>query len=284
MSSGVDARPVLKWAGGKRRLVERIVERLPPRIDTYYEPFVGGAAVFFELVRKGKFARAVLCDRNQDIIAVYQALKQDVEAVIRLLSKYRYEEEEYYRVRAQKPRGLYQRAARIIYLNKTGYNGLYRVNRSGQFNVPFGRHKSPLICDKDNLRAASRALEHAEIVQDDFEAVCSRARPSDAVYLDPPYLPVSKTANFAAYDSLPFGVDEHKRLAKVFRALGKRRVCAVLSNSSTPATREIFGVFHHEEVDVKRPINSDATRRGPVKELLVYTPGPARRKRSSNGA
>jgi DNA adenine methylase len=284
MSSGVEARPVLKWAGGKRRLVDRIVRRLPSRIGTYYEPFVGGAAVFFELFRKGSFEHAVLCDRNPDLIAVYQALKQDVEAVIRLLAGYRYEEEEYYRVRAQNPRGLYQRAARIIYLNKTGYNGLYRVNRSGRFNVPFGRHKAPVICDKENLRAAARALQRAEIVRDDFERVCAQARPGDAVYLDPPYLPVSKTANFAAYDALPFGIDEHRRLADVFRALERRRVCAVLSNSSTPATREIFGSFPHVEVDVKRPINSDASRRGPVKELLVYTPQREQRKRRTNGA
>lgn len=284
MSAGAEARPVLKWAGGKRRLVARILKRLPERVGTYYEPFVGGAAVFFELANKGAFERAVLCDRNPDLVAVYRALKEDVEAVIRLLTRYRYDEREYYRVRAQKPRGLHQRAARIIYLNKTGYNGLYRVNRSGQFNVPFGRHKSPLICDKQNLRAAARALQHAEIISDDFENVCARARPGDAVYLDPPYLPVSKTANFAAYDPLPFGVDEHRRLAGVFGALEKRRVWAVLSNSSTPTTREIFGNFQHEQVDVKRPINSDATRRGPVKELLVYTSSSPRRKRRAKSA
>jgi DNA adenine methylase len=139
-----------------------------------------------------------------------------------------------------------------------------------------------LICDRDNLRAAARALQRAEIVSDDFERICRRAGRDDAVYLDPPYLPVSKTSNFAAYDSLPFGVDEHQRLARVFSALEKRRVWAVLSNSSTPATREIFGVFQHEEVDVKRPINSDATRRGPVKELLVYTPRKEPRKRRAS--
>src|SRR5690606_39212834 len=132
--------------------------RLPPRIGTYYEPFVGGGAVFFALASQGRFRRAVLGDRNPDLIAVYQALVEDVEGVIRALRKYRYSESEYYRVREQQPRSLTGRAARIIYLNKTGYNGLYRVNRAGQFNVPFGRHKSPMICDEKNLRAAAQAL------------------------------------------------------------------------------------------------------------------------------
>jgi DNA adenine methylase len=238
--------------------------------------------VFFELAQQGAFERAVLADRNPDLVAVYHALKHDVETVIKLLGKFRYDEDEYYRVRAQRPRGLCQRAARIIFLNKTGYNGLYRVNRSGQFNVPFGRHKSPLICDANNLRAAARALEQAEIVAKDFEQVCSQAGPDDAVYLDPPYLPVSKTSNFSAYDALPFGVAEHRRLADVFASLEQRRVPAVLSNSNTAATREIFGGFRHEKVQVKRPINSNASRRGPVQELLVYSKVRRRRSKSAS--
>jgi len=271
MNRGVAARPVLKWAGGKRQLQQQILERLPLRMATYYEPFVGGGAVFFALASEGRFERAVLGDRNPDLVAVYHALVKDVEGVIRALGKYRYDEAEYYRVREQRPRSLVGRAARIIYLNKTGYNGLYRVNRAGQFNVPFGRHKAPLICDPVNLRAAASALASAEVVSDDFEALCRRAGPKDAVYLDPPYLPVSKTSNFAAYDPHPFGVDEHQRLADAFRRLEKHNVPAVLSNSYTEQTRRIFGGFEYVRVPVKRPINSKANRRGPVDEMLVVS-------------
>ncbi len=279
--AGPVARPVLKWAGGKRQLLERILPLLPRQIETYFEPFVGGGAVFFALASQGRFKRAVLGDRNPDLVAVYQALVEDVDSVIRILRKYRYDEQEYYRVREQRPRSLAARAARIIYLNKTGYNGLYRVNRSGHFNVPFGRHKSPMICDADNLRAAAEALRRAEVVSEDFENVCKRARPGDAVYLDPPYLPMSRTSNFAAYDPLPFGVDEHKRLAAVFEHLKHRKVAAVLSNSFTPQTAEIFGQFAYERVPVKRPINSKANLRGPVDEMLVVTRNGMRSRRSS---
>lgn len=266
------ARPVLKWAGGKRQLQEQILDLLPGKIDTYYEPFVGGGAIFFALAAAGRFKRAVLSDRNADLVAVYHALVADVDGVIRHLKKYRYDEAEYYRVREQRPRSLSARAARLIYLNKTGYNGLYRVNRSGQFNVPFGRHKAPLICDDQNLRAASVALSRAKLVTEDFEAICKHAKgPNDAVYLDPPYLPMSKTASFAAYDPHPFGVDEHERLALVFERLEARGVSAVLSNSYTEETRKIFGRFQHKSVPVKRPINSKGNLRGPVDEMLVFS-------------
>jgi len=271
MKRGYAARPVLKWAGGKRQLQHQILDRLRPDIDTYYEPFVGGGAIFFALAAQNRFKRAVLGDRNADLVAVYHALTEDVESVIRLLRKHRYDEAEYYRVREQKPRSLAARAARLIYLNRTGYNGLYRVNRSGQFNVPFGRHKSPLICDEANLRAAASALSRAEVVTDDFEAICRDAGPRDAVYFDPPYLPVSKTSNFTAYDPHPFGIDEHERLASVFEKLERRGVCTVLSNSYTEQTRKIFGRFQYERVPVKRPINSKANLRGPVDEILVVS-------------
>lgn len=277
MKRGSIPRPVLKWAGGKRQLMAQILKELPKRIETYYEPFVGGGAVFFALASEGRFERAVLGDRNPDLVAVYHALVADVDGVIQALKKYRYDEAEYYRVREQRPRSLVGRAARLIYLNKTGYNGLYRVNRAGQFNVPFGRHKAPLICDAENLRAAAHALKHAEVVSEDFEVVCQNAKAGDAVYLDPPYLPLSRTASFTAYDPHPFGLAEHQRLAAVFERLERRGVRAVLSNSYTAETREIFGRFRHRRVPVTRPINSKANLRGPVDEILVIS----RRARSA---
>jgi DNA adenine methylase len=269
-------RPVLKWAGGKSRSLSRILAELPEQVDTYYEPFVGGAAVFFALAGQGRFKRAVLGDRNSALIDLYRALKKDPEAVIRALRKYRYDRDEYYRVRALDPAelDLSERAARTIFLNKTGYNGLYRVNSRGEFNVPFGRYKDPNFCDEDNLRGASRALKRVKLQVGDFEKVCSEAKLGDAVYFDPPYDPVSKTASFTAYYKGDFGRAEHERLSRLFERLAKRRVSVVLSNSDTPFTRGLFDGFRLSAVDVTRPINSKAGARGTVSEILVTSRTP----------
>jgi DNA adenine methylase len=265
--------PVLKWAGGKRQLLKQILRRLPDKIGTYYEPFVGGGAVFFALSSERRFERAVLADRNRELVEVYTVLRDDVEALIVRLERLPHSESAYYRIRAERPRSMLGRAARIIYLNKTGYNGLYRVNSRGEFNVPFGRYTRPKICDAERLRAAARALSGVELLVEDFETVCLRARKGDAVYLDPPYLPRSRTASFASYHSEPFGLDEHRRLANVFADLGRRRVAALLSNSDTEDTREIFSAFAVDTVSASRPINSNAARRGLVSEILV-SPSP----------
>jgi DNA adenine methylase len=264
--------PVLKWAGGKRQLLPQILERLPKKIDTYYEPFVGGGAVFFALAHERRFNKAVLTDQNADLIAVYRALKTNLSKLIELLKKHdaNHCEEYYYEVRDElEPKKLVERAARLIYLNKTGFNGLYRVNRSGKFNVPFGRYDKPRILDEPRLKAAHEALTNVEIDVADFEETCKRAKRGDAVYLDPPYLPVSATANFSDYHALPFGLAEHERLAAVFGDLARRRVPALLSNSHTPDTKRLFGKFFLEQVEARRSINSDKSRRGPVGEILV---------------
>lgn len=281
MKRGGVARPVLKWAGGKTQLLPRILPRLPRHIDTYYEPFVGGGAVFFALAAAGRFRRAVLSDQNPDLVAVYQALQSDVDGLIRTLRRMRHSEEDYYRIRARIPRSMIARAARVIYLNKTGYNGLYRVNRSGRFNVPFGRYENPTICDEENLRAASQVLSGVRLEVADFESVCRGARRGDAVYLDPPYLPLSQTASFAQYARSPFGVDEHERLARVFSDLARRGVRAVLSNSHTEESRRIFRGFAGELVPVTRPINCKAEARGAIREILLSNePGRVWRERS----
>jgi DNA adenine methylase len=264
------ARPILKWAGGKTQLLPQILQRLPSAIETYYEPFVGGAAVFFALAAAGRFKRAVLSDMNPELVSLYRCVQRDVEAVIRALSDYRYDEEEYYRVRDSRlPRSAAARAARLIFLNKTGYNGLYRVNRAGQFNVPFGRYKNPTICDAENLRAAARALRCAELRVGDFATITRRARDGDAVYFDPPYLPLSKTASFTAYDRHAFELADHERLAATFSDLSGRGVAVLLSNSDTRVTRRLFGPFRVETVAVARAINSNASKRGRVSEILV---------------
>lgn len=264
--------PVLKWAGGKRQLLPHILERLPKKIDTYYEPFVGGGAVFFALAHERRFNKAVLTDQNADLIAVYRALKTNLTKLIELLKKHdaNHCEDYYYEVRDElEPKKLVERAARLIYLNKTGFNGLYRVNRSGKFNVPFGRYDKPRILDEPRLKAAHQALTNVEIDVADFEETCKRAKRGDAVYLDPPYLPVSATANFSDYHALPFGLAEHERLAAVFGDLARRRVPALLSNSHTADTKRLFGKFFLEQVEARRSINSDKSRRGPVGEILV---------------
>jgi DNA adenine methylase len=276
VAGGTPLRPILKWAGGKSKLVPQILGRLPQSIDTYYEPFVGGAAVFFALASHQRFKRAVLSDANPELVDVYLGVQKKVSAVIKRLAEYekRHCREHYYETRERSPSqlDLVERAARLIYLNKTGYNGLYRVNQSGQFNVPMGRYTNPTICDEDRLRAAARVLKKDVAIETgDFERVLAEARPGDAVYFDPPYVPLSKTSSFTAYHSEAFGDDDHARLAKAFRVLTVKGIRAVLSNSNTPLTRRLFPSTDYsvEHPLVARAINSKSSLRGEVKELLV---------------
>ncbi|MEY4546302.1 MAG: Modification methylase LlaDCHIA [Pseudomonadota bacterium] len=270
-------RPVLKWAGGKGRLLPKILPLLPERIETYFEPFVGGGAVFFALASERRFRRAVLSDLNAELVDVYRGIKKDVEAVIRLLEQYRkkHDADLYYRTRQLEPQRLElaERAARLIYLNKTGYNGLYRVNRKGQFNVPFGSYVNPAICDAERLRAAAVTLRARGLKLEvgDFASVTERAQPGDAVYFDPPYAPRSTTANFTSYHSQEFGRIAHEQLASTLEELTERGVRTVLSNSDTRFTRQLYDRqrFQVQKVLVARPINSKSTARGSVGELLV---------------
>lgn len=266
-------RPILKWAGGKSRLVPRIVQLLPERMETYYEPFAGGAAVLFSLAHAQRFQRAVLSDRNKDLVDVYRAVKSKVRSLIDLLATYSHDRDEYYRIRAIDPAtlDLVERAARIIYLNRTGYNGLYRVNSSGRFNVPFGRYKDPKFCDPPRLLAAARVLKPVRLEVADFEEICTQAKAGDGVYFDPPYLPVSRTASFAAYHHETFTLDDHQRLARAFARLEAKGVATLLSNSSTPVSKKLYKNFKCQTVQVTRPINSRASGRGTVPELLVVS-------------
>jgi len=282
MQSRADVKPVLKWAGGKRQLLEPIlafVERsFPARIEKYYEPFAGGAAVFFALAARSKFTHAKLSDMNADLIRVYLELRDNADAVIGELAKLaalELSKETYYEVReklrAKRPSKDSARAARLIYLNRTGYNGLYRVNSSGEFNVPYGSYKNPRILDAPRLLAAASALQGVELTVEDFESSCNKAKRGDFVYFDPPYVPVSKTASFAAYHSVAFTSSEHARLAETFARLTKTGVRALLSNSDTPETRELYRKFDTHTVHATRAINSNAARRGTVPELLVHS-------------
>jgi DNA adenine methylase len=273
-------RPFLKWAGGKRQLLPAILARMPQRMGTFYEPFVGGGAVFLALAsrRPRPFRRAVLADRNRELIGLWRSIQEEVEAVVEALGELASRPADagtYYEIRDLDAGGLGspERAARLLYLNRTCYNGLYRVNRQGRFNVPYGRYRQPRILDAANLRAVSRTLQGVRVEGADFEEVVRRARPGSVVYFDPPYYPVSATARFTAYDSQPFGPEEQARLARVFRRLARSRVYALLSNSRVPETEELYRGLPRDVVPARRAINSRADRRGPVQELLVRTAG-----------
>ena len=261
------AKPFLKWAGGKAQLIDRFSSLIPGGSGRYFEPFVGGGALFFSLRPR----RATLCDINAELMDCYSAVRDDVDAVIAALKKHRYEKRYFYRIRALDPSTLTLpvRAARTIFLNKAGFNGLYRVNSQGRFNVPFGRHTNPTICDEPNLRACSLALRNARLGVKDFEQAVSQARPGDFVYFDPPYVPVSDTSYFTSYIPGGFGWDQQRRLASVFATLAERGVSVMLSNSDVAAVRGLYEGFRIDRVEATRRINCNSRARGKIGEVVV---------------
>jgi DNA adenine methylase len=275
------ARPFIKWAGGKGQLLPELTRRLPRRFRRYHEPFTGGAALFFNLASAGRLADgALLSDYNGELILCYQIIRDDVATLIDALwehHRHRLDPHYFLEVRSwdRQPgfaeRPAVERAARMIFLNRTCYNGLYRMNRKGQFNAPFGYYKNPLICDPENLWAVSRALEDVELAVGDFGDVLGRAEPGDLVYFDPPYVPVSATASFTHYTGQTFGPEQQRRLAETFFALAERGVHVMLSNSATPLARELYvgRAAAHDVVLASRKINCDGLKRGHVEELIV---------------
>ncbi len=266
-------RPFLKWAGGKTQLVDELTRRMPAYFGNYHEPFLGGGALFFKLYREGRIRHAVISDLNAELVDTYIAIRDHVDDVIGLLSKFPHDKDFYYRLRSQDPAKmeLPKRAARMIYLNKTGYNGLYRVNRQGEFNVPFGSYKSPQYCDTENLRAVSKALRGVEIICASFETVLERANAGDLVYFDPPYAPLSRTSNFTSYHANGFSAQDQEKLRDVCKELGKRNVNVMLSNSSAEMIRALYASPHFVigEVQANRAINCNGQRRGKLIELIV---------------
>jgi DNA adenine methylase len=265
------ALPFLKWAGGKQRLLSQYQPFLPARAEVraYFEPFIGSAALFFYWQPE----QAILSDRNEKLIELYCLMRDDVAGVIEALRPHRNEADYYYHVRAQDPAQLsaVQRAARLIYLNKTCYNGLYRENARGDFNVPFGRYKNPTICDESRLRAASQALQAVELVAADFEEVVAKAQPGDFIYFDPPYAPLNATSSFTSYNSYGFTPEDQKRLAATVKRLTALGCQVMLSNSSTPLIYALYqgNGYHIQPIQARRNINSKADRRGPIRELLI---------------
>ena len=266
------AAPVVKWVGGKTKLLPELLSRMPAHFARYYEPFAGGAALFFRVAPE----RAVLADSNSDLIGLYTCLASDVAGVIRRLEHHRAEHDEahYYATRTrwndrEASWVSADRAATFIYLNKTCFNGLWRVNRAGAFNVPIGRYTDPPICVPQALRAASALLGRAVLRCADYRAAISDARRGDFVYFDPPYDPVAPTANFTSYTTDAFGADDQRALADVARGLVGRGCQVMLSNSDTPFIRSLYKGFRIDRVKCARAINSNAARRGEVDEVII---------------
>jgi DNA adenine methylase len=260
-------KPPVKWAGGKTQLLSQLRPLFPKGFNLYLEPFVGGGAVFFDLQPN----RAVLIDSNFELINFYQVVKNNLEELLRDLKKHKNSKEYYYKIRSLDPDQMdsIERASRFLYLNKTCFNGLWRVNKRGKFNVPFGRYKNPNYGDKENLYMVSAALKNAEIICDDFSIVTDYVTPGDFVYFDPPYHPLSKTASFTSYTEDSFDEKDQMRLAETFRELDAKNCNVMLSNSDTEFIRGLYRGYDIRVVHAKRAINSKGTKRGPIIELVI---------------
>lgn len=271
--SPVAIKPAIKWVGGKTQLLPELTRRIPVTSGCYFEVFAGGLAPFFAFAGQGRFKRAVINDFNPELTNLYRVVRDKTKELIDALVQYQLEpewntKEFFLRVRSSEPKSDVSRAARMVYLNKLGFNGLYRVNKAGKFNVPFGRYKNPRLYDAENLWACRGALADAEIRTGDFEEALFDAAPGDVVYLDPPYVPLSSTSCFTAYTG-KFGIEEHVRLAALCRKLVQEGVYCVVSNSAMNVVRELYAGFELFTVEARRSVNSDATKRGKLNELLI---------------
>jgi DNA adenine methylase len=269
-------KPFVKWAGGKGQLLERLEQYFPKDFGTYYEPFLGGGAVFFYLVSKRSKFDAVLSDTNSDLITTYRVIKEQVDDLIELLknhrANYRIDYKNYfYSVRADEPQADVEKAARLIFLNKTCFNGLYRVNKKGKFNVPCGWFLDPSIFDEENLRSISAVLRwsNAKLLVADYREATKDAKLGDFIYFDPPYLPKSSTAGFTCYTAGGFPIGEQRQLEKWSTQLNDRGCQVLLSNSDTPEIFEIYKNHKIEPVKVNRAINCKGNNRKGHSELII---------------
>jgi DNA adenine methylase len=268
------AQPFLKWAGGKTQLLKQYKPLFPVSFTNYSEPFVGAGAVLFYLLNNGTLTnekRITIIDSNAELINCYLVIKNDPHRLLELLnsSKFINDKTTYYSMRGQTPTDEIERAARTIYLNKTCFSGLYRVNNQGEFNVPFGRHKNPLICDANNITQVSLVLRKVEIIHDDFEKCIEFSQRGDFIYLDPPYQPLSKTSYFTGYTKNQFLLKEQFRVARLFKRLDSYGCKVMMSNSDTKFIRNLYKKFRIETVRANRAINCKAKGRGKINELVI---------------
>ncbi len=265
-------KPFLKWAGGKRQLISQMDQFFPKEFNKYIEPFVGGGAIFFYLLPE----KAIICDINEDLINTYDVVKNDVAELIGSLKKHKNEKEYYYSIRVvdRNPEEFNgwsktEKASRTIFMNRCCFNGLYRVNSKGQFNVPFGKYKNPKFCDKENLVAVNKALKNVKLVNDTFDKCLDFAEEDDFIYFDPPYVPISDSANFTSYTKDNFNTADQTRLYETFKTLDERGCKVMLSNSNSDFILDLYKDYRIHFLQAKRAINSDGGKRGTIKEVLI---------------
>lgn len=270
--------PVVKWVGGKRQLIDTISPLLPKRISSYCEPFLGGGALLFFVQPK----KAIVNDLNQDLMTVYKVIRDDIDSLLESLKKHENNSEYFYSLRdLDRNKDVYNSlsdveiASRLIYLNKTCFNGLFRVNSMGEFNTPFGYYKNPNIVNEPVLRAVNKYFNTSNITfySEDFSDTLNRVIRGDFVYLDPPYDPISDTANFTGYNKGGFGKEEQIRLKKCCDELSERGVKFMLSNSSTDFIKELYKDYNIINIQAKRSVNANANKRGAVEEVIIRNYG-----------
>ncbi len=265
-------KPFLKWAGGKRQLISQMDQYFPKEFNKYIEPFVGGGAIFFYLLPE----QAILIDINQNLINGYKIIKNNVAELIESLKIHKNEKEYFYKVRnVDRDLEVFngwsdtKKASRTIFMNRCCFNGLYRVNSKNQFNVPFGKYKNPKFCDKENLLAVHKSLKNVKLVNNTFEKCLDFAEKDDFIYFDPPYVPISDPANFTSYTKDNFDTDDQIKLYNTFKTLDDRGCKVMLSNSYSDFILDLYKNYHINFLQAKRVINSDASKRGSIKEVLI---------------
>lgn len=266
-----EAKQFVKWAGGKKQLLPQLLAFSPPKFENYFEPFVGGGALFFKLHYLGRIKKSYLNDLNENLVIAYKTIKEKPNRLIKELSsgKYKNEKETFYKIREEEPKDKIKATARFIYLNKAAFNGLYRENSKGKFNVPFGKYTNPNILDRENILAVSKALQTDEITCFDFEKAVAKAKKGDFVYFDPPYQPISKTSSFTSYTKKDFTEKDQKRLFECFKKLDKKGCLLMLSNSYSPLIKSLYKEFDQRTVMAGRAISCKGEGRGKIKELIV---------------
>ncbi len=273
-----EPKPFVKWVGGKRQLMQDLENNFPKQFSTYHEPFLGGGAVMFNLLTKKPQLSCNVSDFNSDLILAYVTIRDKLAKLIESLENHsknyhKDSAEYYYEVRKQEPKQQIEKVSRLLFLNKTCFNGLYRVNKKGQFNVPLGRYTNPNIVNKENLTAVSKILRSKKIKIScrDFEAILGDAKKGDLVYFDPPYQPVSNTANFTSYTHRDFTEDDLERLAKLADRLHSKGCNVLLSNSNSKTVKDFFPKKYWKisSINVNRAINSNAQKRTGHKEIII---------------
>ena len=273
-----EPKPFVKWVGGKRQLMQVLEDNFPKQFGTYHEPFLGGGAVMFNLLSKEAKLSCNVSDFNSDLILAYVTIRDKLRKLIESLENHsknyhKDSSEYYYEIRKQEPKQQIEKVSRLIFLNRTCFNGLYRVNKKGQFNVPLGRYTNPNIVNKENLTAVSKILqsEKIKISCRGFEAVLDDAKKGDLIYFDPPYQPISSTANFTSYTHRDFTEKDLERLVDLANQLNSKGCHVLLSNSNSKIVKDFFSEKHWSisEINANRAINSDSKKRTGHKEIII---------------